>query len=591
MSRSVNKRPIAVIDAETPPFKHGRDDLEPFAWQVYDGSERATFWGSDCTEQMLDYLSDKKYLIFAHNGGKFDYFFMLKYAEKQTIKVINGRISQMKIGDNIYRDSWNIIPMPLAGYKKTEIDYALFEADKRELNKSLIIDYLSDDCTYLYDLVKAFCDRFGRKLTLAGAAMTELLRTIPPVEKFNLFTDGKYRDFYYGGRCEAYQTGHFKHELKVYDIKSAYPYAMTFQHPDPCFNSWSIGTKLPDKPPYFATIRAVSLGALPYRDEKTKKLLFPRDNVERVYSVTGWEIQAGLETNTLKIVEVLEVRTPDKTRDFSEYVEKFFQEKDEGKTEKNEGKENNDIEKERDGTIKELFAKLLLNSAYGKFAQDALGYDEWQIIEEGDWPEYKENDIEWLKENEINIHDPKHNEIEIDEFGRLVHKVYTWQYESTPAEGIEMYRRPSPNTQGFYNVAVAASITGFVRAYLWRTICASEDFYYCDTDSITCKVFGGKEGKELGDWEHEATSYETFIAGKKLYALWTKENESPNFGYDDQRDAKKGGWKMASKGVKLTPYEMAYAIKTGRSVKWDNIAPTFSLTHGVRYLSRNIKSI
>lgn len=574
MSRSVNKRPIAVIDCETDPFEHGAE-IKPFVWGYYDGLEYVYFWGEDCTEKLVEFLSDKKLLIYAHNGGKFDYFFILKYLEKDNIKIINGRLSQAKLGENVLRDSYNIIPVPLGAYKKDDIDYNKMKREVRDQHKAEIIDYLEGDCVYLYELVTAFCDRFGRKLTVAGAAMTELIKTIPNgVERFNLFTDAKYRPFYYGGRCQAFKTGEIDGEIKIYDINSAYPYAMTFDHPDPSFNSWAIttGGALPSKPQYFAKIKAVSCGCLPVRDEKTKELSFPSDNEARIFYATGWEIQAGLETNTLEILEVIEVREPDHLINFKEYVDKHYEEK------------SNAVK----GSVEEIFAKLLLNSPYGKWAQSSLDYEDWQLVAAGDWPKYTDKEIERIKAEGLSVTDGIDNSIIIDERGRLQDKIYLWEFETELDDGTELYKRPSPDANGFYNVAVAASITGFVRAYLWRAICASDEVFYCDTDSIVCREFRGPVGPELGAWKFEGTATKGFIAGKKLYALWCGSND-PDFSPQNSRESKKAGWKMAAKGARLTPYEIAYIVKHERKVKWLNEAPTFSLTRGVKYLAREIK--
>ena len=138
MSRSVNKRPIVTIDCETSPFKHGRV-LYPFVWGIYDGVEFQKFWGHNCTDYLIEYLRDTKALVYAHNGGKFDYFFLLQYLEKESIKVINGRISQAKIGESILRDSYNILPVPLGAYKKDDIEYWKMEEEHREKYKSEII--------------------------------------------------------------------------------------------------------------------------------------------------------------------------------------------------------------------------------------------------------------------------------------------------------------------------------------------------------------------------------------------------------------------------------------------------------------------
>lgn len=588
MSRSANKRPIAVIDCETDPFKHGRLPA-PFVWGFYDGVDYVTFWGEDCTERLIEFLSDKKLMIFAHNGGKFDYFFLFPYLDKTNIKIINGRISDAKIGDNIIRDSWNIIPMPLGGYKKIDIDYNKMEAENREANKAEILEYLEGDCVYLFDLVKSFVDRFGRKLTLAGVAMTELRKTLPDgIERLTTFNDSKLRPYYYGGRCQAFEIGRFQGNFKVFDINSAYPFAMLHNHPDPTFNSWDIGQTLPKNPPYFATIKAVAKGCLPFRDEKENSLTFPSDNVPRIYHVSGWEIIAGLETGALKILDVLEVRTPDKVMNFAPFVNQFYGEKKEGAAKKKAGKESGNKSQEDEGFIQELHAKLILNSSYGKFAQNALGYDDFQIVETGDWPVYTESEIAWLKENNIDLNDQDHNRVELDENMRVIHKIYTWQYESDLAPGLELYRRPAPDPNGFFNVGVAASITGFVRAYLWRSIHAAKRVLYCDTDSLICESFDGPQGVELGQWKLEASPNDVFIMGKKLYALWTGEGDA-DFSPYTTKEAKAMGWKMASKGVRLTPAEIARGTLTDAPITWRNDAPSYSLSRGVNFLSRTVK--
>ena len=70
MPRKKQPLKIAVIDAETDPFKHGRIP-KPFAWGFFDGTQYADFWGPTATDQLLDFLEcyPDPLVIFAHNGG------------------------------------------------------------------------------------------------------------------------------------------------------------------------------------------------------------------------------------------------------------------------------------------------------------------------------------------------------------------------------------------------------------------------------------------------------------------------------------------------------------------------------------------
>jgi hypothetical protein len=126
-------------------------------------------------------------------------------------------------------------------------------------------------------------------------------------------------------------------------------------------------------------------------------------------------------------------------------------------------------------------------------------------------------------------------------------------------------------------VSVAASVTGFVRSYLWRNIHKTDTPLYCDTDSI---AFAGNQNginmsNELGAWELEAECDYAAIAGKKLYAFRKLD----------------GKFKTASKGVRLDPSEIIDIAK-GATVLYTPDAPTFSIKQGtVKFQSRSIKMV
>jgi DNA polymerase elongation subunit (family B) len=128
--------------------------------------------------------------------------------------------------------------------------------------------------------------------------------------------------------------------------------------------------------------------------------------------------------------------------------------------------------------------------------------------------------------------------------------------------------------QRFYNVAVSASITGFVRAYMWDAMTKCENVMYCDTDSIICTDTGELDlhPTELGAWDVEAVGDYGGIAGKKLYALQTDNGE----------------WKTASKGVRLDAHEIL-AVAKGKEIVFHPMNPQFSLKRGVRFQARKVK--
>ena len=125
----------------------------------------------------------------------------------------------------------------------------------------------------------------------------------------------------------------------------------------------------------------------------------------------------------------------------------------------------------------------------------------------------------------------------------------------------------------FYNIATAASITGFVRAYLWETACKCEGLLYSDTDSIAAiNIDNVSMGSNLGDWESEGDFSYGAIGGKKMYA----------FKYSGKQE-----WKIASKGARLSADQVIEVAK-GKEVIFDPMAPTYSIRHEPRFTQRRI---
>lgn len=510
---------IAVLDFETDPFEYGMEP-RPFAAGFYDGESYAEFWGDDVIEQLVEFLNslEDTYTIYAHNGGKFDFIFLLQAGViGNPLKVIHGRIAQARLGQHTLRDSYLILPVPLSAYKKDEIDYANFTRDRREKFRADILHYLATDCEYLFEFVTAFINQYGVKLTAPSAAYANL-KNIQPQKQTGFPFDEEFRPFYFGGRVEFFERGILSGDFKVFDVNSMYPYVMReFEHPHG--NVFVSGKKrLPDSGPYFAHIRARSNGALPVRTKDG--LSFPASNHPETFAATGHEIEAGKRLGLLKDIEVLQVHRWASSQTFSEFVDTHYQARLEAKASGDK--------------LKDLFSKLMLNSSYGKFAMNPRNFHEYKIV----WG-HKHPGEGWALY------------MDYDEFA--------------------IWRSPAPQDR-FNNVAVAASITGAARSVLMDGLANAQRTVYCDTDSIICEHLDcEQDATALGAWKLEAQADQAAIAGKKLYALFSKGEAV----------------KLASKGVRITPDEIK-AVASGDTVLWKKESPAMGLK-GVRFIERNVK--
>lgn len=547
-TRPQSRRKIGVLDFETDPFKYGRMP-RPFAAGYYDGEQYREWWGPQCVDDIAAFLLDQNAVVYAHNGGKFDFFYLLRYLnidDDQKFKLLGGRIAQAIMGKCELRDSFLILPQALSAYQKDDISYDIFEADQREKpkNKKEIRKYLKSDCVYLWEWVSSFVERFGRKLTVASAAFSELRKTGYPVNRETSESyDDTFRPYYYGGRCNALKPGVHKGKYYYVDLNSAYPHAMLSQHPlGSKYETWTrddLANELPDNDCYVAKITAVSRGALPTRDEKTKKINYPNDGEIREYNASGWEIRAGVETGTLDVKTVELAMVHENTRDFSEYVNKFYNEKAAAKACGDKSKETH--------------AKFMLNSCYGKFGQDGRAYKKYSLFPTGYNPLTTEDRAMAVM-------------LGMSPGDYLTRYLEYIEETETPA-GFSIWSQPDPVDQ-FYNVATAASITAYVRAHLWRAICACKNPIYCDTDSIICQGYDIDIGTALGEWSLDAQTKHNgvvYIGGRKLYTFKDKQNEVHK----------------AHKGARLTHDDIVKIVRDGRTFEWYNEAPSFSLRYGI----------
>jgi len=525
-------KPIYTIDVETDPFEHNRDPL-PFACGLYTGDNWFVFWGDDCIAQChAKLLQLPPAIVYAHNGGKFDFYYMMDWiADKTEILIINGRIVKATTHTvkHEMRDSFAIMPFALKQYKKERIDYRCFERETRDANRKEITKYLKKDCVYLHELCVEFQDRFGDNLTIAATSMKEL-KKLYEFETLTSREDDMIRaPFYFGGRVQCFEKGIIKPTrgatIKCYDLNQCYPYAMrTFPHP----------ISVPDARPsnditentFFLTVIGRNHNAFPKRSKDGLHFDVPYGE----FNVSIHEYNAAIETGLFECEDIVQCYNFRQSTTFDKFVDKFH-------TLRRDAQLHGD-------DIGALFYKYVGNSCYGKFAQNPDDYYNFMLTDD--------------KTNLNPLHDPD---------GYFPCTIIGFA-------GYILWKQPNHSVKR-YNVATGASITGAARSLMIRALAHAKRPLYCDTDSILCEELNDVpiDPTKIGNWKLEKTGNLFALGGRKLYALF------------DGKECVK----MASKGVHLTSDEIVQVCK-GKSVTWKKDAPTFNFrTHSASYISRTVK--
>lgn len=545
----IRKDHIAILDMESDPFdnKKPHEKIYPFAACLYSHKfEPIVIWENDYETFVQKLLLEIEALpgaftIYAHNGGKFDYMFLLhKMRGKISFK---GRgIMCAKIGPHELRDSFHIIPEKLANYKKDDFDYNKMKRNRRDKHRDEITRYLVNDCKYLLEIVRGFVDKFGLKISIGQAAMAQLKQHYK-VGTIGENTDASLREYFFGGRVQCLAgRGYFKGEYKLYDVNSMYPYVMAeYQHP--IASNYTLRRKgdITDKT-VFLELRCTNDNALVARNDEGETTA----QVKRgTFKTTIWEFNAAQELGLIENVDVTGFIDNDERSNFADFVVPLYNNRldtkarlktlAEGSLEYNEAKKD------------DIFYKLLLNNAYGKFAQNPRRFKEYEITGPGEKPAtgYDEQLFPAIEAPDYNI----------------------W---SKPI----LSRR-------YNNVGTAASITGAARAVLLKAIYSAVDPIYCDTDSLICKRLDNHEldTKKLGAWDLEAEFSEVIINGKKLYACkpanWNGQEKSI---------------KIKSKGASGISWKEMQAMLDGAIIEKMNTGVTITKTGNQFYMSRNIRA-
>lgn len=166
---------------------------------------------------------------------------------------------------------------------------------------------------------------------------------------------------YYGGRFEQFKTGHYEGDVYQYDIRSAYPYALTMC--PSLTGEWVEREQATDANPFklyrviYANVTADLRSINPIPCRNNHRVYYP-PMVETWVWGPEYEMLRKWYGNHIQTLSVIEI-DDDGTRPF-EFVGEMYEQRAEWK---------------RQGNPAQLGLKLSLNSLYGKLAQ-RVGYNE-----------------------------------------------------------------------------------------------------------------------------------------------------------------------------------------------------------------------
>lgn len=402
-----------------------------------------------------------------------------------------------------FRDTFNLCPMSLAdigemlGYEKyiTPDKFKVVDQDAYIILDNEDINYCFRDCEIVIEFVKKISGIykiFGIRMrsTYASNAkaiwQTTFLRDKQYV-KDDL--DEIFREAYYGGRCEVFVSRLEKRLLYYYDINSMYPFVMLMDMPDPATFKEIHNYKVSDFPEFLKRYEGMAeitvevpesldIPVLPFR--KSNKLLFPAGQMRGKWCFP--EIRLALEKG-YKINCIHQIIVGDRMKSpFMGYVNYFSQMKVKASKKNKKGKHNDPVMRE--------FAKRMLNSLYGKFAQRNP-----------------------LQDKYIYIGDMSEKDIPNKTICRLIPETRVLEYRDVKKERARQTV-----------VAWAAYITSYSKCLLYSFL--DENSYYCDTDS----VFMSKklpddqvDDSEFGKMALEDTAIEHYFADPKKYAYRSED--------------------------------------------------------------------
>lgn len=433
-------------------------------------------------------------VIYAHNGGGWDWLSLCHYLlteGKKKHQVLTGIIAASKLVTMTVQikrkltihlcDSLQLLRSPLATLAKkfdvtNKIDLGgRMPEQVYDEDRDLYDSYVKADTESLLEILEkalvllnenvAPIGEFGYTI---GSTALKVFRTML-TQEIPVPFDPKVKEFlregYKGGRVEVFQTGYFK-EVTVYDINSLYPYAMLTT--DVPISDKSIATQ---------SIHSSLPGAYRIKFHQRSQDIPPVLMFQGIGTYQGAGVYFSPEIHLLREVdpkaeiEILEGQVfLDSGKLFQDYVNRLYSLR----------------LQDKDGPIS-LLAKYLLNSLYGKFAQNPV------------------------RTKLVQVTDFEHLYSLCDDGCKMV----------PINEELGVWGMTVDHAAAFEHVGIAGMITSQARVILYRGMLEAglENVLYCDTDSLHVRGLCSLPiSDKIGAWKEEFTGEGCYV-GKKLYAL------------------------------------------------------------------------
>lgn len=554
---------FAVFDIETYKWIH------PYAVGFYDGVNYKQFLGKDCIKDFISYVAVKKYRgyrIYAHNGGKFDFNFLMDILKNRKFNIDmvfqGSRCLLLKLYTHLYRndegsithsnviqfvDSIGLLKFGLDALTKDfdvkhkklnfmdkkgserdyEYLYRLYKEDDIRFH-----DYLRNDVYGLYEVLVKFNDLITKNngqmgLTIASTSLktfqTGYLSS--DIRMTDRDTNTEMKIGYYGGRTEIFRMMLPDDKYRCYDVNSLYPYVM-FNNEFPVSKPKTVNNVTPTMIKEICGItkcrvkspKDLYLPVLPYKLKigGHNKLVFPLGKFDgywdNVQLAKAMELGYKIEPQKMLVFKTDYI--------FKDYVTNFYKLKSDSKPQ----------------SPSYILAKLMLNSLYGKFAQNQ---DSEMVV--------KINNPKDLMEMEIvGVVDADHN----------------------------LFRVKTESKGNFFIPQISIHVTALAQLRLYKFM---EDLIdkgklvsYCDTDSLFTNGYLPTSDK-LGDMKREYNFSSGYFLLPKTYCIVKPDGsvkvKAKGFTRDFQKQLTEKSFKKALYKKDYSDFKITSDVEVFNSMK------------------------
>jgi len=522
-------RELIGFDTET------ADDGQAFVCCSFSGVEEKFIKNR---QEAFDYLATLRGKIIVATNLPYDLFSLFKNREAQGLNMLwnGGRLLKAKTwssGGKFYSrspdkssterqaiefwDTMNFAPFSVkkwgeilhAPKLKSPAALARFPESKEEWGEMRA--YNMQDARISRDALRFLFDGFKGvggvpRCTLASTSMATFRASYLDGEYWTPSAEDAREQFkaYYGGRCEAFARGRIEN-ARLYDVNSLYPYVMqnfSFPHPNYTRIRWNDAGVIAQYPGVSFVKMSVPKSLYPLLPFPSDKLYFPAGIIEGCY--THVEIKEAIARGASLLHIGKSIYSKEECRPFDAYIKKMFSLR---------------REYQEQGDARELIAKLLMNSLYGKFGQKFDG-----------------------RENLVPCSSVSFQQLESFSFVERVGDFFRIKQDCRPA--------------CFCLPLWASYITAYARIELQKHI-EMGNALYCDTDSVvTFRRLPSSSA--LGKLKEECRIDEGVIVRPKFYGFMTDAGErvkckgyGAKMSYEQFWEVLRGGKVAYKKFVKL----------------------------------------